>query len=177
MKLLIVIDMQNDFIDGSLGSPEAVSIVPMVKTKIEEFKLAGHKIVFTADTHYDDYLTTQEGRYLPVVHCVKGTEGHRISKELCTENCTVLEKGTFGTLQLAEIAELIKNLDEIELCGLCTDICVVTNALILKTRFPELKISVDATCCAGVTKESHTAALKTMKMCQVNVYNDNEVRL
>lgn len=171
-KLLIVVDMQNDFIKGALGSPEAQAIVPAVKAKIEESKKANEKIVFTRDTHYNNYLQTQEGKYLPVEHCIFGSDGHEIAAELDVTGCEVFDKTSFGSLELAEhIADKSNDFDEIELCGLCTDICVVSNALILKARFPEIKIIVDAECCAGVTVESHKAALLTMKMCQINLVN------
>ena len=170
-KLLIVVDMQNDFITGSLGSPQAEMILPNVKAKAEAYKQGGYPVLFTRDTHYDNYLTTQEGRFLPVVHCVEGTAGHAIADGLDTEGCEVFDKPTFGSWELANHAAA-GGFDEIELCGLCTDICVVSNALILKARLPETKITVDAACCAGVTAESHLAALLTMKMCQVHVVNE-----
>lgn len=170
-KLLIVIDMQNDFITGTLGSPQAERILPNVKAKVEEYKRNGDKIVFTRDTHHDDYLKTQEGKYLPIKHCIDGTGGHRIANELNTCGCDVFDKPTFGSLELAKRVAA-GGFDEIELCGLCTDICVVSNALILKAQLPETRIAVDADCCAGVTEESHKAALLTMKMCQVDVIND-----
>ena len=167
-KLLLVIDMQNDFITGSLGSPQAESILPNVKAKIETYRKNGDEVLFTRDTHFSNYLTTQEGRCLPVEHCISGTEGHKITSEIETDGCAVFDKPNFGSLALAlEVAS--KGIDEIELCGLCTDICVVSNAIILKAQLPEAKVSVDATCCAGVSAESHQAALLTMKMCQVNV--------
>ena len=169
-KLLIVVDMQNDFITGSLGSPRAVKILPNVKAKVEMYRRNGDPILFTRDTHYDNYLTTQEGKFLPVVHCVEGTAGHAIADGLATDGCEAFDKPTFGSLELAEHVSAV-DFDEIELCGLCTDICVVSNALILKARLPETKITVDASCCAGVTEESHSAALLTMKMCQVNIIN------
>ena len=172
-KLLIVVDMQNDFITGSLGSPQAERIVPNVKEKIEQYKENGDKIIFTRDTHYNDYLTTQEGKYLPVNHCIHGTHGHSTASELNTDGCEVFDKTSFGSLELAKkIAETAQGVEEIELCGLCTDICVVSNALILKAQLPETKVTVDARACAGVTEESHKAALLTMKMCQVNVINE-----
>ena len=172
-KMLIVVDMQNDFITGSLGSPQAQMILPNVKAKIEHYRQNGDKILFTRDTHYDNYLTTQEGKCLPVVHCIKGTEGHLIAEGLDTGGCEIFDKPTFGSLELAK--NLATNsFNEIELCGLCTDICVVSNALILKAQLPETTITVDARCCAGVTEESHKAALLTMKMCQVNVIGEEE---
>ena len=167
-KLLIVIDMQNDFITGTLGSPQAQAILPSVKAKIEMYKQDGSRVIFTRDTHHDDYLSTQEGKFLPVVHCIEGTEGHLIAGELDTAGCELFDKPTFGSLELAKrVAE--GGYDEIELCGLCTDICVVSNAIILKAQLPEAKVIVDPKCCAGVTEESHEAALLTMKMCQVVV--------
>ncbi len=167
-KLLLVIDMQNDFVTGSLGSKEAEKIVINVKEKIEQYKNNNYDIIFTRDTHFENYLETQEGRNLPVVHCVKGTVGHEIIKELDTKGYEVVDKPSFGSIELSEkVAQGIY--DEVELCGLCTDICVVSNAVILKARLPETIITVDSKCCAGVTEESHNAALCTMKMCQVNV--------
>ena len=170
-KLLVVIDMQNDFITGALGSPQAEKILPYVSAKIEEYKRSGGKVIFTRDTHHENYLTTLEGKYLPVVHCIEGTGGHLVSDSLDTGGCEVFDKPNFGSLELAKHIAAGK-FDEIELCGLCTDICVVSNALILKAQLPETKISVDARCCAGVTAESHNAALLTMKMCQVSIINE-----
>jgi len=172
-RLLIVVDMQNDFVTGALGSGQAESIMPKVRAKTAEYKDRGDDIIFTRDTHFDDYLTTQEGRNLPIAHCINGTEGHEIVDELDTGCCRVFDKPTFGSLLLAE--EIAAGeYDEIELCGLCTDICVVSTALILKARVPETTITVDASCCAGVTGESHKAALLTMKSCQVNIINDDD---
>ena len=170
-KLLVVIDMQNDFITGSLGSPQAEKIIPNVKAKIEEYKNSGNKVIFTRDTHHENYLTTMEGKYLPVAHCIEGTPGHLVTGSLDTSGCEVFDKPNFGSLELAKYIAA-GEFDEIELCGLCTDICVVSNALILKAQLPETKISVDARCCAGVTAESHNAALLTMKMCQVSIINE-----
>jgi nicotinamidase-related amidase len=169
-KLLLVIDMQNDFITGTLGSEEAQKIIPAVKAKIEQYKRENHDIIFTRDTHSEDYMNTQEGKFLPVPHCIAGTEGHEITPELDSGGCEIFDKPNFGSPELAEKVAL-ENYDEIELCGLCTDICVVSNALILKAKLPETKVSVDAKCCAGVSEESHNAALLTMKMCQVEVKN------
>jgi len=167
-KLLIVVDMQNDFITGTLGSPQAQKILPNVKAKIEDYKKSGGSVIFTRDTHRDNYLATQEGRYLPVVHCVEGTPGHLIADVLDTGGCEVFDKPNFGSTELAKRVAG-GGFDEVELCGLCTDICVVSNALILKAALPETRITVDSRCCAGVTEESHNAALLTMKMCQVDV--------
>ena len=172
-KLLIVVDMQNDFITGALGSEMAQAILPNVKAKIEDYKQNGDAVLFTRDTHQKDYLETQEGKFLPVVHCVEGTAGHFIADGLDTSGCEIFDKPTFGSLKLAQQVAA-GGYDEIELCGLCTDICVVSNALILKAQLPEAKISVDARCCAGVTAESHKAALLTMKMCQVAVSGEKE---
>ena len=163
-KTLIVIDMQKDFIDGSLGTKEAVSIVDKVKQKIKQYKEAGEQIIYTRDTHPENYLETREGKYLPVVHCVKGSEGWLIPEELRVEGCEVIDKPSFGYTGWEKY-----NFEEIEIIGLCTDICVVSNALILKALYPEIKITVDASCCAGVTQESHKAALLTMKMCQIEI--------
>ncbi len=164
MKTLIVIDMQNDFITGALGTREAQAIVGNVKAKIAAAREAGNRIIFTRDTHGEDYLNTPEGKKLPVTHCVKGTKGWEIADGLYVEGCEVIDKPTFGY-----IGWDIMTFDEIELVGLCTDICVVSNALILKATFPEAAITVDSSCCAGVTPETHNAALATMKMCQIDV--------
>ena len=172
-KLLIVVDMQNDFVAGALGSPQAQKIVPYLSEKIEKYKREGHKIVFTRDTHFENYMTTQEGKNLPVPHCIKGTDGHMITSELDTSGCGIFDKLSFGSIDFAKyVAEIAKACDEIELCGVCTDICVVSNALILKAQLPEMKIVVDAAACAGVSDESHKAALLTMKMCQINIINE-----
>ena len=168
-KILIVIDMQNDFIDGALGTPEAVAIVENVKTKIKKY--APEDIFATMDTHTPDYLNTQEGRNLPVEHCIKGTDGWQIRPDIAEllDGAKIYEKPTFGSTTLAkDIAKIaVKENIEIELVGLCTDICVASNALLLKAHMPEVKISVDPACCAGVTPESHEAALATMAMCQI----------
>ena len=168
-KLLIVIDMQNDFIDGSLGTSEAEAIVEAVKEKIRSYP-AGD-IFATMDTHGPDYLSTQEGRNLPVEHCIKGTEGWRIRPDIAAllTEAVIFEKPTFGSVQMAAAAKEIEDLEEIELIGLCTDICVVSNALLLKAYMPEVKICVDASCCAGVTPEKHFAALETMRSCQIGI--------
>lgn len=168
-KLLIVIDMQNDFIDGSLGTSEAEAIVESVKDKIRSYPPAD--IIATMDTHGTDYLTTQEGRNLPVEHCIRGTDGWKIRPDIAEllSDAAVYEKPTFGSTQMAEAIRARQNVEEIELIGLCTDICVVSNALLLKAYMPEVKIRVDASCCAGVTPEKHLAALETMRSCQIEV--------
>ena len=170
-KILVVVDMQNDFIDGALGTPEAVAIVENVKARIREYDKAD--VFVTMDTHFPEYLQTQEGRNLPVEHCIKGTEGWQIRSDIAEliTDAHVYEKPTFGSVALAkDIAEIAaKEEIEIEVLGLCTDICVVSNALLLKANMPEVKITVDHTCCAGVTLESHEAALMTMQMCQIGI--------
>lgn len=167
MKILIVVDMQNDFITGSLGSEAAERIVPKVKEKIENFD---GRIIFTRDTHSENYLDTQEGKRLPVVHCVKGSEGWKICGELSEYAAEIVDKPTFGSLELPDVIRRSEDkIDEIELCGLCTDICVISNAMILKAAFPELKITVDSACCAGVTEESHQTALSAMKAVQIEI--------
>lgn len=169
-KLLVVVDMQKDFIDGALGTGEAVKILGPVTEKIKKAKSQETDIVFTKDTHYKDYLMTQEGRKLPVPHCVKGTEGWELDAGLreLAENCVILEKPSFGSMELAALAKE-KGYEEIELIGLCTDICVISNAMILKAALPEAVVRVDASCCAGVTPESHRNALEAMKVCQIEV--------
>jgi len=171
-KILIVIDMQNDFITGSLGSEFAEAIIPDVKAKILEYKSRGDVVIFTRDTHDENYLNTLEGQYLPVVHCIHETNGWKIHSDLAdsAEDCLIVDKNYFGYLGWdIDLQTYGENIDEIELCGVCTDVCVVTNALILRTQFPTVKITVDGKCCAGVTEESHKAALLTMKMCHINV--------
>lgn len=171
-KFLVVVDMQNDFVDGALGSSEAVAILPAVAEKISSFK---GDIIVTYDTHNDNYMETSEGEKLPVPHCIKGTDGwklnDKISAALFGKGCTAVEKLTFGSVDLPELikAEVCDEDFSVELIGLCTDICVVSNALILKANFPEKEITVDSSCCAGVTPATHNAALETMKMCQINV--------
>lgn len=166
-KVLIVVDMQNDFVSGSLGTPEAQGIVENIKNKISEYHKNGDRIIFTKDTHYDNYLETQEGRYLPVKHCIYGTEGWEIAAGLETDGCSQVHKPTFGYEGWKK--EDLGMFDEIELVGVCTDICVVTNALLLKTFYPEMKITVDAGCCAGTTPEKHRSALEVMQSCQINM--------
>ena len=167
-KYLIVVDVQKDFVDGALGTKEAAYIIPRVKAKIAEYKQNGDNIIFTRDTHTPDYLNTSEGKHLPVLHCVKDTDGWEIYSGLDTENAQIIDKPSFGFLNWGNYIEICDNL-QIELIGLCTDICVISNALILKALFPEAEISVDSTACAGVTPETHNAALKSMQMCQINI--------
>lgn len=163
-KTLIVVDMQNDFINMALGTPEAVAIVPKVKEKICQYVERGDEIIFTRDTHFEDYLHTAEGRKLPVEHCIKGTKGWEIVDGLYVEGCKIIDKPNFGWPHWKE-----EQLEEVEIIGLCTDICVVSNALIIKATFPDASVKVDSNCCAGVTVDSHNAALKTMEMCQIDV--------
>lgn len=174
-KLLVVVDMQNDFIDGSLGTPEAVAIVPNVVEKIKNWD---GKIISTLDTHKANYLETREGKNLPVEHCIENTDGHRMYSKVFEALCDniaadfgTLTKRTFGSTALPELIRG-DDIDYIELIGLCTDICVVSNALLLKANYPEMHIAVDASCCAGVTPESHKAALLTMKMCQIDIIGE-----
>ncbi len=168
-KLLIVIDMQNDFIDGALGTKEACAIVDAVKEKIRSYP--GSDVIATMDTHREDYMNTQEGRYLPVPHCIRGTDGWQIRPDVAAllTGAAIYEKPSFGSVHLAEAVRDMQDVEEIELIGLCTDICVVSNALLLKAFLPEVKISVDAACCAGVTPEKHLAALETMRSCQIEI--------
>ena len=163
-KTLIVVDMQNDFISMALGTNEAKSILPKVKEKIEKYQKNGDEIIFTRDTHFEDYLQTNEGKYLPVVHCIKGTAGWEIADGLYVDGYKIIDKPNFGWPYWNE-----ERLEEVEIIGLCTDICVVSNALIIKAMFPNINVTVDSACCAGVTVESHNAALKTMQMCQIEV--------
>ena len=169
MKLLIVVDMQNDFIDGALGTKDAVAIVPAVKAKIEEYRSMNNQVVFTYDTHQSNYLETQEGKNLPVVHCVENTEGWQISDKLEVAQSKVFKKPSFGSLELAEYVATISDLEEIELVGLCTDICVISNAMLCKTFLTETPVYIAKDCCAGVTPESHENALKAMEMCQIKI--------
>ena len=170
MKSIVVVDMQNDFIDGSLGTKEAQEMLPRLKAKLKKVVEDGSaELVFTMDTHGKDYLNTQEGKNLPVEHCRKGTQGWEISPELgefVAKAKAVVEKPTFGSM---ELIKHLKAADEVELVGLCTDICVISNALLIKAAYPEMKVSVDAHCCAGVTPESHANALEAMKICQVEI--------
>lgn len=171
-NFLIVVDMQNDFVDGALGTKEAESIVAGVADKINNFD---GEIIVTYDTHFEDYMETSEGKNLPVPHCIKDTEGwqlnEKVQKALEDKEYTAVEKITFGSVDLPDFIEEKTEGENFsaELIGLCTDICVVSNALVLKANFPEADISVDSSCCAGVTPESHDAALTTMKMCQIKI--------
>jgi nicotinamidase-related amidase len=163
-KTLIVVDMQNDFIHMALGTPEAVAIVPRVKAKIEACRDAGYEIIYTRDTHGPEYLSTPEGKKLPVEHCIRGSKGWEIAEGLYIPGCKIIDKPNFGWPHWDQ-----EVLEDVELIGLCTDICVVSNALIIKATFPDAAVKVDKSCCAGVTPESHEAALTTMQMCQIDI--------
>ena len=168
MKFLIVVDMQVDFINGALGSAHAEAILPAVLKKVKEFD---GKIIFTRDTHENTYPDTQEGRKLPIPHCIVDTDGWQICADLRTYADTVVDKPTFGSVALSKlISGYGQPIEEIELCGLCTDICVISNAMILKAAFPEARITVDGAACAGVTPESHATALDAMRAVQIEVY-------
>ncbi len=171
-KFLVVVDMQNDFIDGALGTSEAVSTIDNAVKKIKDFD---GEIFLTLDTHYDDYLQTSEGKKLPIKHCIKGTDGWKLNNKIISalngKKYVTVEKSTFGSTELPTLIQKAACNENftIELIGLCTDICVVSNALILKAAFYENEISVDSHCCAGVTPKTHNSALDTMKMCQINI--------
>ena len=167
-KYLIVVDVQKDFVDGALGTPEAQAIIPRVKEKIAEYRANGGKVIFTRDTHQKNYLETNEGKHLPVEHCIEGTDGWQVYEGLTDGDSVILNKPTFGYLGWRKYIEDSADL-EIELIGLCTDICVASNALILKATFPEAVVSVGSAACAGVTPASHEAALNTMRTCQIEV--------
>ena len=166
-KLLAVIDMQNDFIDGSLGTHEAAEITDRVAAKIAGFE---GEVIFTLDTHTDNYPDTQEGRLLPVMHCIKGTRGHELAPKLkpLSQNRRIFEKPAFGSVELGKYVS-DGGFDEVCLIGLCTDICVISNAMLIKAFAPETKVSVDSSCCAGTTKQNHENALSAMKMCQIEI--------
>ena len=171
MNILVVIDMQNDFIDGALGTPEAVAIVPKVMVKMMNFD---GLVLATRDTHGEDYLERQEGKKLPVVHCIKGTHGWEIKDEIQQLLISQpIDKPTFGSEALGKVLKDLNNdvepIDSITLVGLCTDICVISNAMLLRAFLPEVPIMVDASCCAGVTPESHERALEAMKACQIEI--------
>jgi nicotinamidase-related amidase len=188
MKVLVIVDMQNDFIDGALGSQEAQAIVPNVVSKIKNIEDKSNTLVlFTKDTHYEDYLDTLEGKMLPVPHCIENTTGWSINKEVASAAMNPyllgysskkiinsrIYKNTFGSDDLRELLEKEKDsIEEIEFVGVCTDICVVSNVLMARQTLPDVRIVVDASCCAGVTPEKHKAALEVMKSCQIEVVNE-----
>lgn len=186
-KVLVVVDMQNDFISGSLGTEDAKKIVPNVVNKIKEYNSEGNLVIFTKDTHEYNYLKTQEGRNLPIEHCIKDTWGWKV-EDSCrkawkeTRNVVItgnlrntFYKDTFGSIELAEfIKDSYDFIDEVEFCGLCSEICVISNVALVKAFCPELKIKVDANCCAGVTPEKHKEALSVMESIQVEIVNKGE---
>lgn len=167
-KLLVVVDMQADFIDGVLGTPEAAAILPNVRARIASARAGGETVIFTRDTHEADYLVTQEGKRLPVPHCIRGEAGWRIAEGLAAEGDLCFDKPCFGSVRLAQYAAEQK-FAEAELVGVCTDICVISNALLLKAFCPEMRVSVRADCCAGVTPAAHETALAAMRACQVDI--------
>lgn len=181
VDVLIVVDMQNDFVTGALGTPEAQAIVPKVVEKINNWK---GEILYTRDTHFENYLETQEGKHLPVKHCLWGTWGWQLVDQVNAmisdeQNCHIYNKFTFGSYNLQEDIHYgatngtsEPEVNSITLIGLCTDICVISNALLIKAVQPEIPIIVDADCCAGVTPESHKNALAAMKMCQIEIVNE-----
>ena len=169
-KILVVVDMQNDFIDGALGTAEAVAIVPYVKSLIEGFD---GRVFFTRDTHFENYMETEEGKNLPVPHCIKGTHGWQIRAELdALRRTEAIDKLTFGSRDLVDVLAGEGEIESITFVGLCTDICVISNAMLVKAFYPERPLTVDARGCAGVTPESHVRALEAMKMCQIKVVNE-----
>ena len=173
MKILVVVDMQNDFIDGALGTPEAQAIVPAVKRKIEQYVANGDKVFYTADTHHEEnYEDTLEGQKLPILHCVHGTHGWQIADGLYVDNAPLVCKTTFGLWDIGHRLEALARgeyIESIEIIGLCTDICVISNAMLIKSWFENIPIIVDSSCCAGVTPESHVNALRAMEMCQIEI--------
>lgn len=167
-RILVVVDMQKDFVDGALGSREAAAIVPHVADKMRAYREAGDEVVFTFDTHFEDYPDTMEGKKLPVAHCIKGTAGWEPVQGLGEIKGKRFEKHTFGSRELADYVAA-GQYDSVELVGLCTDICVISNAMLIKAAVPDTPIRVDAACCAGVTPESHENALNAMRMCHIDV--------
>lgn len=164
VKALIVIDMQNDFVNGCLGTDEARAIVPKIKEKLIEYYRKGYEIIFTKDTHNDNYLNTNEGKHLPVPHCIEGSKGWNIVDELDFHTCSFVYKESFGYYGWYG-----RDFGEVEIVGVCTDICVISNAIILKTLYPEAEVTIDSSCCAGSTAEMHRMALEVMKSCQINI--------
>ena len=184
MDVLVVVDMQNDFVSGALGTQEAFDIVPYVVGRVVDGLNRGETVLFTRDTHGEDYLTTQEGKKLPVPHCIRGTEGWEIIPQLQEYAAHPIDKPTFGsqslgTLLKARDEDLRRRqgqpgIEKVTFIGVCTDICVISNALLAKAFLPEAEIVVDAACCAGVTPESHRTALRAMKACQITVEHEGE---
>lgn len=176
MKILIVVDVQNDFTTGVLGTPEAQTAIPAIREKVAEYIANGDTIIYTRDTHRDDYMETSEGKYLPVPHCIEETEGWHIVDDVYVDGSIVIDKPTFGVETFPQLLDEWfgdEIIDEIEFIGFCTDICVISNALIVKAwaapYMPHITVSCDAKCCAGVTPQKHAAALEVMKSCQIEV--------
>ncbi|HBP0978983.1 isochorismatase family cysteine hydrolase [Comamonas sp. Y6] len=169
MRILVVVDMQEDFIRGILGTQDAQNILADVRAKIDGYLAAGDVVIYTQDTHTSDYLQTQEGRKLPVAHCIKGTHGWEIVPEVLVQGCAVIEKPSFGSLALADHVQELSGVTAIEVIGVCTDICVISNAMILRAALPEVPIQVDASCCAGSSPVGHSNALQAMQACQIEV--------
>lgn len=166
-NILIVIDMQNDFVTGTLGSEAAQTIIPAIQAEIENYKNNGGTCIFTRDTHDENYLNTAEGKKLPVPHCIKNTDGWQIVPGLYDDRFAVIDKTTFGYTKWDNVTDF--NNKKIKLCGVCTDICVVSNALMLKALFPDAEISVDPKLCAGTSVNAHNAAIETMRSCQIDI--------
>ena len=169
MKVLAIIDMQKDFIDGALGTKEAIAIVPKVAARRALARADGETVGVTRDTHHADYLAMQEGQKLPVPHCLEGTDGWQIDAALAVEDAPVFDKPGFGSPALIEYLRSLPTLEGVEFIGLCTDICVITNTMMTKGALPEVPLSVRADCCAGVTPQSHETALQAMRMCQISI--------
>ena len=172
MNALVVIDMQKDFVDGTLGTPGAVAIVPRVVEKVEAYRKRGAPVIFTRDTHGPDYRQTGEGRRQPIEHCVKDTPGWQIIDTIDTAGGVMVDKTAYGSLQLPDVVRQLTGVDGLELIGVHTDVCVISNALILRTAFPDWPLVVDASCCSGSTPESHRQALDVMKNCRILVVNE-----
>ena len=168
-RLLVVVDYQNDFVNGSLGFPTAESIALVIKSKIQSYLNNNEDVIYTLDTHYENYMETSEGKNLPVPHCIKDSDGWQISSKLEVGESTIIDKPTFGSIELSEYIACLDGVEEIEFVGLCTDICVISNVLLLKAKLHETPIVVDSSCCAGVTPASHSNALEAMKMCQIKI--------
>mgnify|MGYP002508395526 CR=1 FL=1 len=171
-NFLVVVDMQKDFVDGALGTKEAVAIVENVKKKIAEYQANGDEIIFTRDTHDENYLESLEGKYIPFPHCIKGTSGWEIIDGLTDPADDILDKLTFGSTELPAFIKIkagMTPIEEIHIIGVCTDVCVISNAMLIKAFDTEVLVQVDSTCCAGVTPESHQNALKAMKQCQIEI--------
>ena len=169
MDILVVVDMQKDFISGALGTKEAQAILPRVAEKIVQAKKAGKTIVFTRDTHHENYLDTQEGKNLPVPHCIENTDGWQIDPGLDTAGAMIFDKPSFGSEALVRYLKSLPDLQSAEFVGLCTDICVISNAMVLRAAFPETEIEILSDCCAGVTPQSHQTALDAMRACQFTI--------